>query len=206
MCFVDVSVTTFHLAKSSSSNITVINGDPFHIEILGQIPENFNEGSLIWSSNASGANCLSAFIRDQFLNAVMQCQNVFDLRAAMANGSYYQLFGPSQGISDCKGGLLWCATRVTVSSVIQLRISSPYFTKTISSIVVLGQGAATNVAIISPVSQTDLPIQAGHALPPIQIQVTNAARMVLTQTGNIVLRVRLRPKSTTVIRYLELSP
>jgi hypothetical protein len=170
---------------------------------MGQIPENFNEGSLIWSSNASGANCLSAFIRDQFLNPVMQCQNVFDLRAAMANGSYYQLFGPSQGISDCKGGLMWCTTRVTRSNVIELRISSPFFTKTIaSSIQVTGQGAAVNIIVVSPIANKEAPFPAGSSIPPVQIQIANGARMPLYQTSSIFLRIRVRQKNSTLARFV----
>ena len=207
MCFVDVSVPTFPQAVARSGSISIINGNPFDLEVLGRIITDLKEGSLIWSSNASGVNCLSVFLTDQFNNTIMQCQSDFNLFASLTNASDYQLYGPTRGVSDCKGGLLWCATRVTQSSLIRLKISSPYFTKTISSsIIVLGQGAATNVAILSPVSHTASPLQAGNALPPIQIQITNAARMVLTQTGSIVLRVRLRPKNLTVIRFLELPP
>ena len=198
VCFVDVSVPTFPHAMARSGEMSVINGDPSVLDILGQIVADLNEGSLIWSSNATGVNCLSVFLKDKFNNTIMQCQPVFNLFASLTNSSEYTLYGPTRGISDCNGGLLWCGTRVTRSSVIRLRVSSPYFTKTISSaITVMGQGTATRVTIASPMPQTGPPLQAGFAMPQIQIQVTNAVGMVLKETGNLFLRVRLRPKNLT---------
>jgi hypothetical protein len=198
-CVIVASVPLFSAATSLSRNINVINGDPSQLQVVGYITERLNEGAIIWSSNATGVNCLSVSLADEFNNTVMQCQNNFILSASYTNASEYALYGPSLGLSDCNGGLRWCSTRVMQSSVIRLKISSQFFTKTLSSLIhVEGQGAATKILVLSTIPQTARSFSAGGTLPPVQIQVANAADMVLSQTSKIFVRIRLRPKNSTI--------
>lgn len=128
-CFIAVTVPLFLSAMSQSRNITVINGDPFELRVVGIIVAHLNEGSIIWSSNATGANCLAVSLADVFNNTILQCHNSFFLSASFTNFTEYPLYGSSRGVSDCKGGLMWCSTRVTHSGMIQLKVSSPFFRK-----------------------------------------------------------------------------
>jgi hypothetical protein len=205
-CFIAVTVPLFLSAMSQSRNITVINGDPFELRVVGIIEAHLNEGSIIWSSNATGANCLAASLADVFNNTVLQCHNNFFLSASFTNLTEYPLYGSSRGVSDCKGGLMWCSTRVTHSGMIQLKVSSPFFAKMISSLIrVDGQGSASKILLLSDVPQTAQTFEAGSALAPVQIQVSNAADMVLRHTSSIFIRVRIRPRNSSFIRFFFVS-
>jgi hypothetical protein len=200
-CFIAVTVPLFPTAMSLSRNITVINGDPFEFRVVGKIIAHSNEGSIIWSSNATGAHCLAASLADAFNNTVLQCHNSFFLSASFINLTQYPLYGPTRGVSDCKGGLMWCSTRVTQSGVIELNVTSAYFVKTISSrLLVDGQGSASKILLLSDVTQTARTFEAGSAMPPVQIQVSNSVGMALKQTGSIFIRVRIRLRNSTSIR------
>jgi len=208
VCFISVTVPTFPDMYSRSTNVSVVNGDPFTFKILGHVVSELEEGAIIWSVNTSGSKCLRFFLYDQYYNPIMQCQNSFELSAAQSNASQasndYPLYGSTRGESDCQGALSWCSARVTRSGVIRLKISSSYFNRTVSSAInVTGQGAATNIAILTPQSKFTLPVQAGDRMPAIQIQVTNAVGTALTQTNNIVVKIRVNPKNSSVRCFLS---
>jgi hypothetical protein len=204
LCFISVTVPTFPDMHSRSGNVSVINGDPFTFQIVGRVVTDLEEGAIIWSVNSSDSSCLRVVLYDQYNNPVLQCQNAFELSAMSISASQtfdYALFGSTRGVSDCRGGLSWCFARVTVSSIVKLKISSPYFNKTLfSTINVTGQGAPANIAILTPQSNSALPVQAGSTMPSIEIQITNAVGMALKQTGNIVVKIRVNPKNSSATR------
>jgi hypothetical protein len=152
---------------------------------------------------------LRVILFDKYDNMVKQCQQDFELMAFLLNAtrvSKYTLFGSTRGISDCQGSLEWCYTRVTYSGVIQLNISSPYFNKSVaSSINVTGQGAPSQIAIVTPQSQIASAVQAGGIMSSIQIQVTNAVGIALRRTDGIVVKIRVIPKGVSAVRYETLA-
>jgi hypothetical protein len=205
ICYLAVTVPTFPGLLSRSFNISVINDDPFTFETVGRVGAKISEGELIWSVNSSGSACLRVILFDKYDNMVKQCQRDFELTASFLNAtqvSKYVLFGPTRGISDCQGSLLWCYTRVTHSGIVQLNISSPYFSKSVASLInVTGQGAPSQIAIVTPQSQIASTVQAGGTMPSIQIQVTNAVGTALKRTDGVVVKIRVIPKNASTIRY-----
>lgn len=72
----------------------------------------------------------------------------------------------------------------------------------ISSLIrVDGQGSASKILLLSDVPQTAQTFEAGSALAPVQIQVSNAAGMALRHTSSIFIRVRIRLRNSTFIRF-----
>jgi hypothetical protein len=95
----------------------------------------------------------------------------------------------------------WCSTRVTSNGVIQLNISSPYFNSIIpSAINVSGQGAAAKIVVLTPTSQISSTVLAGGTMSSVIIQVTNAVGVALRKTDNIVVKIRVYVKKTTISR------
>jgi hypothetical protein len=204
LCFLHVAVPTFPGVFSRSFNVSVINDDPFAFDISGQIATLLEAGDIIWSMNTSVSRCLALTLYDKYGNLVMQCQHDFNLTAEYVNStgtSKYNLFGPTRGTSDCKGGLQWCNTRVTSNGIVQMNISSPYFNKIVSSINVSGQGAVAQLAVLTPQSQISSTVVAGSPMSSIQIQVTNAVGIALKRTENLVVKIRVISMNSTGTRY-----
>jgi hypothetical protein len=205
LCFLAVTVPAFPGLFSRSFNISVINDDPFTFGIVGRIGAKLEEGEVIWSANASGSACLRVTLYDKHNNMVKQCQRDFELTASLLNASQiskYTLYGSTGGVSDCQGGISWCHTRVTYSGIIQLNISSPYFNQIIaSSINVTGQGAPSQIAVVTPHAQIASTVQAGNTMSSIQIQVTNAVGIALKQIDGVVVKIRVIPKNVSAVRY-----
>ncbi len=205
LCFLAISVPTFPGVFAQSFNISVVNDDPFAFEIVGVLAARLDEGEVIWSVNNSVSKCLQVVLYDKHGNLVLQCQKEdFELAASAFDDtrmSKYALFGPIRGASDCEGRMSWCSTRVISSGIIQLNISSPYFNRIIpSAINVSGQGAAAKIAVLTPTSQISSTVLAGGTMPSVIIQVTNAVGAALRKTDNIVVKIRVYIKKTSISR------
>jgi hypothetical protein len=204
LCFLHVTVPTFPGVFSRTFNVSVINDDPFAFDVSGRIATLLEEGDIIWSMNTSVSRCLSLTLYDKYGNLVLQCQHDFDLTAENVNSSgtsKYNLFGPTRGTSDCKGGLQWCNTRVTSNGIVRINVSSPYFNKIVSSINVSGQGAVAKLAVLTPQSQILSTVVAGSPMSSIQIQVTNAVGIALKRTENLAVKIRVVSLNSTGTRY-----
>jgi hypothetical protein len=205
LCFLVIAVPTFPGVFAQSFNISVVNDDPFAFEIVGVLAARLDEGEVIWSVNNSVSKCLQVVLYDKHGNLVLQCQGEdFGLVASVFNDtriSKYALFGPTRGVSDCRGRMSWCSTHVTLSGIIQLNISSPYFNRIIpAAINVSGQGAAAKIAVLTPTSQISSTVLAGGTMSSVSIQVTNAVGVALRKTDNIVVKIRVLPKNASTSR------
>jgi hypothetical protein len=167
------------------------------VKIIGAITMQLEEAAVVWSTNATGAKCLSLSLSDEFHNTVTKCQTSFELFAIVLNGtqrSSYSLYGLTKGVSDCNGTVSWCSARTTRIGAILLGVASPFFNTTLPVIVnVSGQGQAAKISVLTSNLANSSSIQGGMALPPVTITLMNAVGAALVGKSNVVIRIRVIP-------------
>jgi hypothetical protein len=196
-CSIYASSPTFSDIPLNSASFQVVSGNPMAVKVIGAIEKQLEEAAVVWSTNATGAKCLSLSLFDEFNNAVTNCQTSIELFAIALNGTYrssYFLYGSTKGVSDCNGTVSWCSARTTHIGAIVIGVSSPFFNTTLPVIInISGQGQAAQIAVLTPMFANGSAIQGGTVLPPVTITLLNAVGATSVRKSNVVIRIRVIP-------------
>jgi len=201
-CVVSLSIPMFPSTALQSPAFSVVGGDPVSLTLSGSIYTQLQEGDAVWSANSTRLKCLSVFLFDEFGNVVPKCQTSFELSAVALNHTRetaYSLYGPTRGVSDCKGSLSWCDVRTPSAGIVRLSVLSPWFNTTLpGTLNISGQGQPARFVMMSNVTFNQSSLAGGASLPPITIQLTNAVGTpLLSIAKTVVIRIRVVPKAST---------
>jgi hypothetical protein len=196
-CSIYAYIPTFSNIPLYSASFQVVSGNPMAAKVIGAIAMQLEEAAVVWSTNATGAKCLSLSLFDKFNNTVTNCQTSFELFAIVLNGterSSYSLYGSTKGVSDCNGTVSWCSARTTRIGAIMVGVASPFFNTTLPVIInISGQGQAAQIAVLTPIIANGSAIQGGTVLPPVTITLMNAVGAASVSKSNVVIRIRVIP-------------
>jgi len=194
-CQMTISVPAMQLALTLPQ-FTVVHGPAADFNVIGKLSSALRGGGLIWSTNASGANCLCIRLFDGCNNTFTTNGFMVELSARLSNFSRYILLGQALSTTNNDGTVLWCSVRASlaVSMLVQVQVSWQSFQKPLPvllNISGIGEPAAlsTPAALLSNVSG------AGNPLAPVTFKLQDAAG-VPTYQSNVAVRVRIVLKSS----------
>ena len=171
-------------------------------QLIGNLPTRISGGSTIWSSNSSGAPCISARLSDAFSNLVTTSKESFLLSAFLLGTMVpYALLGETYARTDGDGVARWCQARVSVvlSQPICLRVSGLSMNLILPTCINVsqpGEASAVSLGNTSAVLNST-PILSGAGVPRIRLVVSDSAGNVASGNGQLIV-IRLRVVRTVL--------
>ena len=199
-CALSVVVPALKLQLMSEAFV-VVNGAPSNFEVIGDLSTELRGGSLLWSTNTSGRNCLGCRVFDGCNNTCSIGGFPMKLSATLvSNHTLYNLLGDVYSATDSNGTVFWCDARVSLaaSMLVQVFVSfGDSFQKPLPALFnISGVGEPAKLsAPASLTSNASVSVAAG-ALLPITFKMQDAAGSPTSQP-NAAVRVRIVKKTYT---------